>query len=541
MAGARLLRRDRGVRHQVGRGPDDPGQPGVEDDPAVHLGELPQPRRRELHVHRESAGAQRLDPAVVTQHDQRTGVAPEDALQAVPQRGARCHRGEGGAQVVAIGPIVRCHRLLAARAVSERSRVYPPVLARRRCCYVTIASASRRWATGTTVIPSGTGPGSGGTRAVVNPSRAASASRRPSAVTGRSSPASPTSPTATRPGGSGRSATVLATARAAARSPAGSAIRPPPTVATNTSLRVNGAPARRSRTASSMTVRAVSPPLLALRGTAAVAPETRAWTSVTSGRVPSTVTVTHEPGTGRACRDRNSPLGSATSAIPSSRSSKHPTSSAGPKRFFPARTMRSRPCRSPSKCRTTSTRCSSTRGPPIAPSFVTCPTRTVAIPRSLGDRDEGGRDLAHLRDAARRPLDVRRGDGLDRVDDEQARAHRVDVDEQRGQVGLRRQVEVRVEGTHAVGAQPDLRGRLLTGDDEAGVCRRGAPRGDLQQQRRLAGARFAREQHDRPGDEAAAEDAVELGDAGWPGPRRGRVDLADRARRPAHRPPGDAP
>ena len=69
--------------------------------------------------------------------------------------------------------------------------------------------------------------------------------------------------------------------------------------------------------------------------------------------------------------------------MPYSPRSKQPTSSVGPYRFLTARTMRSRECLSPSKCSTTSTRCSSVRGPATEPSLVTCPTRIVAIARSL--------------------------------------------------------------------------------------------------------------------------------------------------------------
>ena len=77
------------------------------------------------------------------------------------------------------------------------------------------------------------------------------------------------------------------------------------------------------------------------------------------------------------------PDGSGISAMPSGTIRKQPTSSAGPYRFLTPRTVRRIECRSPSKCRTTSTRCSSTRGPAIAPSLVTCPTRTQAMLRSL--------------------------------------------------------------------------------------------------------------------------------------------------------------
>ena len=80
---------------------------------------------------------------------------------------------------------------------------------------------------------------------------------------------------------------------------------------------------------------------------------------------------THVPGTGWWWRETKRPEGSTTALMPSLDRSKHPTSSTGPKRFFRARTMRSRVDRSPSKCSTTSTMCSSTRGPAMPPSLVT--------------------------------------------------------------------------------------------------------------------------------------------------------------------------
>src|SRR5579875_1163295 len=66
--------------------------------------------------------------------------------------------------------------------------------------------------------------------------------------------------------------------------------------------------------------------------------------------------------------------------MPPSCRRKQPTSSAAPNRFLIPRTMRSAELRSPSKCSTTSTRCSSERGPAMAPSLVTWPTRIVATP-----------------------------------------------------------------------------------------------------------------------------------------------------------------
>ena len=55
-----------------------------------------------------------------------------------------------------------------------------------------------------------------------------------------------------------------------------------------------------------------------------------ACTSATSGRRPSSVTVTQVPATLRSRWERNSPLGSANPTIPTSDRSKQPTSSVGP-------------------------------------------------------------------------------------------------------------------------------------------------------------------------------------------------------------------
>ncbi len=98
---------------------------------------------------------------------------------------------------------------------------------------------------------------------------------------------------------------------------------------------------------------------------------TRAWISPISGRLPSIVTVTAVPGTGSGRWSMNNPDGSATHSIPLSCNMKQPTSSEAPKRFLTPRTIRSAVLRSPSKCSTTSTRCSSERGPAMAPSLVT--------------------------------------------------------------------------------------------------------------------------------------------------------------------------
>ena len=124
--------------------------------------------------------------------------------------------------------------------------------------------------------------------------------------------------------------------------------------------------------------------LTARRGVASVERATSACTSATSGRRPSRVTVTQVPGTGLGAPGQEQPGRVGQPA----RCRRRRARSSRPRRpgrtgSSTARTSRSVECRSPSNCSTTSTRCSSTRGPAIAPSLVTCPTSTVAMPRSL--------------------------------------------------------------------------------------------------------------------------------------------------------------
>ncbi|CAM5532825.1 hypothetical protein SGRI78S_05497 [Streptomyces griseus subsp. griseus] len=118
--GARLLRVDRGVRDQLHAGPQDLGHVLVEDQRPVELAQLAQARRRELHVQHESAGAHRLDGLVHAQHDQATGIAAENPLQAVPQGHSGRDRAQRGAhQRLVTGalaglsgrrrPVVGCH------------------------------------------------------------------------------------------------------------------------------------------------------------------------------------------------------------------------------------------------------------------------------------------------------------------------------------------------------------------------------------------------------------------------------------------------
>ena len=140
--------------------------------------------------------------------------------------------------------------------------------------------------------------------------------------------------------------------------------------------------------------------------------------------------------------------------------------------------------------------------------------------------DEDGRDpgllrhaqqppgrLAHLRDRAGRRADVGRVERLDGVDHAHGgpllleRRRRPSSSSRLGQdLDLPRAAEPRR-------AQLDLRDGFLAGDEErAPRLTHRAQRG--QQQRRLADAGLTADEDERGGDQPAAEDAVELGDAG---------------------------
>jgi hypothetical protein len=100
-----------------------------------------------------------------------------------------------------------------------------------------------------------------------------------------------------------------------------------------------------------------------------------------------------------------------------------------------------------------------------------------------------------------------------------------------GQLGLGRQVETFVQGADPLGAQPHLAGGLLAGDHEGGAVGGGDAVGHLEQQRGLAHARLAGHQQHGARDQASAEHAVELGDAGGDGARACQLHFRDRPRR----------
>ena len=168
----------------------------------------------------------------------------------------------------------------------------------------------------------------------------------------------------------------------------------------------------------------------------------------------------------------------------------------------------------------------------------------------LRDAQQATRGLAHLRDRARRGADLLRPERLHRVDHADGGPLALERLADDVELGLGEDLDV-VAAAEARRAQLHLRDRLLAGDEErAPLARDRAERG--QEQRRLADARLAADEHERRGHEPAAEHTVELGHAGRdalglldddvdepqqrrPG-MRGRLGAAHRHRLGEHRP-----
>ena len=165
-----------------------------------------------LGIEKEAPGADREDGRVVAHDDQRAVLGLQNSVETLPQRGARGDQRERVVQRLAAAGRPHGHRirpLCADRLDGQRvgERAHP--LDRKAPA---APPPARR--------PTTPAPG-----ARVKPARQASASRRSAPGTTRTSPARPSSPNTTRSGGTGRSVTTEARARATPRSTAGSVTR----------------------------------------------------------------------------------------------------------------------------------------------------------------------------------------------------------------------------------------------------------------------------------------------------------------------------
>ena len=153
----------------------------------------------------------------------------------------------------------------------------------------------------------------------------------------------------------------------------------------------------------------------------------------------------------------------------------------------------------------------------------------------LALRDEQRRRLAHLADAPGGRLEARRVEGLDRIHDHGGGTGRVQGLDHRLGARLGDDQHPGLRHPEPIGTEPHLLGRLLAGDVEDGhpLPRERAAR--LEGERRLADAGVAADEHDRALDEATAQHAIELGEAGRATERlagRDRHEGPHRRRRP---------
>ena len=171
------------------------------------------------------------------------------------------------------------------------------------------------------------------------------------------------------------------------------------------------------------------------------------------------------------------------------------------------------------------------RGPATEPSFVTWPTRKVATPLSFATRSSrpaASRTCAT--DPGAEPM-LRRPERLHGVDHAHRRPLALEQLADRFEVGLGEDLDA-VAAAEPRGAELHLGDRLLAGDEEGAPVGRDRPE-RREQERRLADARLAADQHERRGHETAAEHAVELRDAGRDPLVLLRDDVDEAQRRPA--------
>ena len=134
--------------------------------------------------------------------------------------------------------------------------------------------------------------------------------------------------------------------------------------------------------------------------------------------------------------------------------------------------------------------------------------------RRLGPAEQELGALSHLRQAARSGGDVGRRERLYGVDDEHGGPHVFEQSADGRGVGLGGEEDAGVMDAEALAAEAHLRAGLFAGDVEDGPVARGDKAGDLQEESRLPDAGVAGEEEDGAGDDASAEEAVELAEAG---------------------------
>ncbi len=147
----------------------------------------------------------------------------------------------------------------------------------------------------------------------------------------------------------------------------------------------------------------------------------------------------------------------------------------------------------------------------------------------LGQVNQVHAAIAQLRDRPRRGGKLRLVNHLDRIDDGHGRLMPRDLMKNSLDVRFGQDQKLIRFDAQSSGPQGGLAGRFLAGDVKhlGRVGRRRHRVGDLKQESRFADARLPADQHDRAGNDSAAEHAIEFGDAGGQSRRLRFVDLSD--------------
>src|SRR6266540_4325839 len=285
-----------------------------------------------------------------------------------------------------------------------------------------------------------------------------------------------------------------ASAAATASSHPGSSILTPPDVAPNSSALASGALTARCSTAATSWNRPESRAVAWRRAGPSVG-TTSAWTSTASARRPRRGRAVADPGSPSPARSRAQGSISWSPSLPISNQA---TSPSAPNRFLPPQSIRSPERGSPSKVRTTSTACSSVRGPATSPSFVTWPARRTAMPSVL----------ASPTSASVQPRTCAGPPGT-WPPAESRRLWMESTASRNGRSAL-------AASTSGPSSRPEgnLVPRLLTGGKEAGEPGSRQVRHQLEEKGRLADAGLAGQQGDGRGNQATAKNPVDAGNAG---------------------------
>ena len=334
-----------------------------------------------------------------------------------------------------------------------------------------------------------------------------------------------------------------ATASATARSDPGSSTRTPPTTLTNTSAVPSPIPAWRPSTASTNDTRLRSSPETTRRGGTSSEVETSAWTSTSSGREPSIAHRTTLPGrAGRLGDEPRRGIEHLDQTVVAHL--EHAGIVGGAEPVLDRADRPVGPLALALELQHAVDQVLEHARPGQRPLLGDVANQEHRDLQAFGDLPDLLGRLANLGDRSGRRAELRRVQRLYRVDHAHLGLLGLERGEHDVEIGLRDHRHGQgLAAAEPLGAQTDLRRRLLGRDVQRAPPRRAHVGKRHRRQRRLPDPRGAADQHQRPGHDAAAEHGVELADAGTEALVIDRLDVTEpdgRDRRAGARTPATA-